>query len=82
MNKQTKLAIAAVALLVLAGAIFIVNFKNSSSANFKEPPTKADIEKQIADIQNNTHMPEQAKAAAIGQIRARSQGFGAPVRQQ
>lgn len=37
-------------------------------------------EEQIAEIQNNPHMPEQAKAIAIGQIRAHSrQGTPSPT---
>jgi hypothetical protein len=50
------------------------------SSRMAASPTKADIEKQISGIQNNPHMPQQAKDMAIGQIRARSAGLGAPVK--
>lgn len=32
------------------------------------PPSAASIDKQIADIKANTHMPEAAKQAAISQL--------------
>ena len=32
------------------------------------PPSAASIDKQIADIKANTHMPESAKQAAISQL--------------
>jgi hypothetical protein len=36
--------------------------------------TAQDVEKKVLEIQNDPHMPPQAKAIAIGQLRAHSRG--------
>lgn len=78
MTKDTKLIVVAVVLILVAVLIFARNMSSTQSA-VKAPPTKAEIEKQIAEIQNNEHMPAQAKAIAIGQLRAHTGGGGGPV---
>jgi hypothetical protein len=80
MKRETKVAIAAAALIVLAVVLFARNLLTDDSVKYSKPPTKAALEKQIAEIQKDPHMPDQAKAIAIGQIRARSQGLGAPTK--
>lgn len=80
MKKETKLAAVAAVLLILAAVLLARFYVTEGSPKYTNPPTKADIEKQIADIQNDPHMPDQAKAIAIGQLRSRSQGVGAPVK--
>ena len=71
MNRDKNLIVVAVVLLVIAGALFVNHFVKNQN-QLAVPPSKADIEKQIAEIQNNPHMPDVAKAAAIGQINSRA----------
>ena len=80
MKKETKLALVAAVLIVAAVALFARYYFTEGTPKYAEPPTKADVDKQISDIQNNPNMPQQAKDIAIGQIKARSQGFGAPTK--
>jgi len=77
MNRDTKLIILAVVLIVLAVGLFARYF--SSGSDRARPGGTADIEKQIADIQNNPHMPPQAKAIAINQIRSHGAGMSQPL---
>ena len=82
MNQEKKMAIAAIVLLVIA-AVILTRYFASSKSGFKPAPTRADIAKQITDIQNDPHMPAQAKAIAIGELKAHMEGTqaqqGAPA---
>lgn len=78
MSKDSKLIAVAVVLLVIAAGLIVRHF-SASQASITAPPTKADIDKRVADIQNNPNMPAQAKAMAIGQIQAHSAGQTAPA---
>lgn len=78
MNRDTKLIVLALVLIVLAAGLFVRYFSSSNSGT-RPGATKADIEKQIGDIQNNPHMPPQAKAIAINQIRSHAAGMSQPM---
>lgn len=78
MRRDTKLIAVAVLLIAVAAVLFARHF-SSSSENTVKPPTAVEVQKQITTIQNDPHMPEQAKAIAIGQLKAHSGGQGAPV---
>jgi hypothetical protein len=41
---------------------------------YRKPPTRAEIEQQIAKIEKDPHMPPQAKGIAIGMLRAHMPG--------
>jgi len=70
--KQWRAWALIVALFAVAIALFARQAVISSREN---APVKAKSpEEQIALIQNDPNMPEQAKAIAIGQIRARAGG--------
>ncbi|MGC8668239.1 MAG: hypothetical protein ACP5VE_09015 [Chthonomonadales bacterium] len=78
MKREAKLIILALVLIVIAAGLFVRYFSASSSGT-RPGATAADIEKQIADIQNNPHMPPQAKAIAINQIRSHAAGMSQPL---
>ncbi len=64
---NNKKVLVAVVLLILAALIFAFQYQRT-----KEPPPKRvtteDIKAEIERIQNNPHMPPQAKAIAINQL--------------
>ncbi len=70
MNKEVKMIVVAVVLLAAAVALLARYVTTGGPAKLVPAPTAADVQKQITAIQNDPHMPDQAKAAAIGQIRA------------
>jgi hypothetical protein len=72
MKRDKQLLVVAVVLLLIAGGLFLRHY-SASQESFTKPPTQADIEKRITDIQNDPHMPAIAKEIAIGQIRAHTQ---------
>ncbi|MCS7301549.1 MAG: hypothetical protein NZ556_08370 [Fimbriimonadales bacterium] len=69
MNRETKLAIVAVALIIAAAVIFFFSYR-STQPQFVEPDPN-ELERRIQQIQNDPQMPPQAKEAAIGEIRRR-----------
>lgn len=69
MNRETKLAIVAVVLILAAAVIFFFSYR-STQPQFVEPDPNA-LERSIQKIQNDPEMPPQAKEAAIGEIRRR-----------
>ncbi len=81
MNRDTKLILVAVVLIVLAAALFARHYASSKGNTVDLTPAQkqAQMEKQIKEIQDNTHMPQRAKDMAIGQLRAHSAGASANV---
>ena len=69
MSRDAKLITAAV-VAVLVAVILLARGYKSVQPSYAQPPTNAQVQKQIADIEANPHMPAQAKAAQIGQLRA------------
>ncbi|MCX7924714.1 MAG: hypothetical protein N2554_02765 [Fimbriimonadales bacterium] len=76
MNRETKLAIVAISLIVAAAVIFFFTYR-STQPQFVEPDPN-ELEKRIQQIQNDPNMPPQAKAAAINEIRRRMGGQQQP----
>ncbi|MDW8392593.1 MAG: hypothetical protein RMK84_21000 [Oscillochloridaceae bacterium] len=72
MNRETKLAIVAITLIVAAAIIFFFTYR-STQPHFVEPDPN-ELEKRIQQIQNDPNMPPQAKEAAIGELRRRMGG--------
>jgi nitrogen fixation-related uncharacterized protein len=69
-KKQSRLAIIAIVLLIVAAALFFWNYRASQPDMVKITPQ--DIEKEIQRIQHDPNMPPQAKEIAIQQLRTRS----------
>lgn len=80
MKGQRSLLYVAVALLVVAGILFAVQWGRQSEKPYATSPQ--DIQQEIQRIQNDPHMPEPAKRAAIQQLQMRSGTYGAPSRTQ
>ncbi|GIV05488.1 MAG: hypothetical protein KatS3mg016_1063 [Fimbriimonadales bacterium] len=69
MNRETKLAIVAITLILAAAIIFFFSYR-STQPQFVQPDPN-ELEKRIQQIQNDPNMPPQAKAAAISELRRR-----------
>lgn len=73
MNRETKLAIVAITLILAAAIIFFFSYRNTQPQFVQPGPDE--LEKRIQQIQNDPNMPPQAKEAAISELRRR---MGAP----
>jgi hypothetical protein len=70
-----KTAGLAIGLLLLAAVLFVRGCRSQEPQNWvNTPPSEESIQKRITQIQNDPHMPQFAKDAAIGQLKAHMQG--------